>query len=313
MNIKPDIQLTRKIIEALQSEGFRAAGIAPARPHPEDREHLLSWITAGRHADMEFLVRGADRRGDITTLVSGAQSVIMAALPYRLEESSTAPGEYFIARYGRTRDYHKVVTARLKRVVALIAAEVPGAVSRVFSDTSSVTEKEWAVRAGIGWRGKHSVIINEKLGSFFFLGGIVTTVPLVYNGAPAPDRCGTCRRCIDACPTRAICPDRTIDARRCLSYMTIESRDEVPEWVGGRIENIIYGCDRCQEVCPWNSGPAPVTDTGLLPDSDVTAITREQWLSMSEEQFSEIFASSAMRRTGLDKIRSTIRYIEKHS
>lgn len=306
-----DISLTRKILEALQNEGFKAAGIASAVPHPEDTEHIRAWIAEGRHAGMEFLVRGSERIGDITSMVSGARSVIMAAIPYRLDDDAGAGGEYFIARYGRARDYHKVVTRKLKRVAALIAKESPGAVSKVFCDSSSVTEKEWAVRTGIGWRGKHSIIINEKLGSFIFLGGIVTTVSLEYNESRAPDRCGTCRRCIDGCPTGAICSDRTIDARRCLAWMTIESHDDIPEWVGSSIENIIYGCDRCQEVCPWNSGPAPAPDHEFIPDTDITAITREQWISMSGEEFAGKFAESAIRRAGLDKIRNSIRFVDR--
>lgn len=311
MDQNSDISLTGKILEALHNEGFRAAGIAPALPHPEDTEHILAWTAAGRHADMEFLVRGSDRIGDITLMVSGARSVIMAAIPYRLGDVASAGVDYFIARYGRARDYHKVVTRKLKRVAAMIAAEVPGSASKVFCDSSSVTEKEWAVRTGIGWRGRHSIIINEKLGSFIFLGGIVTTVPLVYYVSPAPDRCGTCRRCTDGCPTGAICSDRTIDARRCLAYMTIESKDDIPEWVGNNIENIIYGCDRCQEVCPWNSGPAPAPDHELNPDTDITAITRKQWMSMSEDEFAVVFAESAIRRAGLDKIRNTIRFVDR--
>ncbi len=383
---RQEISLTGIIREALRREGFRAVGFAPAEPHPEDTEHIRAWIAAGRHAGMEYLARGSERIGDITTMVDGARAVIMAALPYRHDESAPAEGGYFIARYGRVRDYHRVVTRKLKRVVALIAREAPGAVSRVFCDSSSVTEKEWAVRAGIGWRGKNSLIINEKIGSYFLLGGIVTTVALDYDESPAPDRCGSCRLCIDACPTAAICSDydtgaaeasprdhnagtgeaisgeydirseravvrdqesrpseaisgehhihptasnrndrygdisnkaaesrnRTIDARRCLSYMTIESKDEIPEWVGAKIENIIYGCDRCQEVCPWNRVQATPLDPELLPDFDPTALTREQWMTMSEEEFMSSFAESALKRAGLEKIRGTIRFVERH-
>jgi len=312
LNRNDNIALTQKILKALHDEGFTATGIAHAAPHPEDTGHMLAWIAEGRHGAMEYLVRGSERIGDINSIVSGARSVIMVAMPYTTDDSHTGDGGYFIARYARVKDYHKVITRKLKRIVDLIAAEVPGSVSKVFCDTSSVTEKEWAIRAGLGWRGKHSIIINEKSGSFLSLGGIVTTVPLEYNEGPVADRCGTCHRCIDACPTGAICGDRTIDARRCISNMTIENRGDIPEWVGGKIENIIYGCDRCQEVCPWNSRPAPELDHELAPDHDITSITREQWMAMTDEEFSELFAAMAIKRAGLEKIRNTIRYADSH-
>ncbi len=340
MTYRQEISLTGIIREALQGEGFRAVGFAPAIPHPEDTDHIRAWIAAGRHAGMTWMERSSSRRGDITTMVPGARSVIMAALPYRMEQEPPSADGYFVARFARVRDYHQVVSRKLKRVTAILEKEVPGSASKVFCDTSAVTEKEWAVRAGIGWRGKHSLIINEQLGSFFVLGGIVTTVALDYNESPAPDynkslapdRCGSCRLCIDACPTGAICSDhpgdtiqtaadprnRTIDARRCLSYLTIESKDEIPEWVGGKIGNMIFGCDRCQEVCPWNKVPAVSIDPELqpdpelMPDRDIGAITRNQWINMREEEFMSSFAESALRRAGLENIRNTIRFVERH-
>lgn len=312
MDLSDNISLTQMILEALHDEGFTATGIAPALPHPEDTRHMHAWTAEGRHGAMEYLVRGSEMIGNINTIVSGARSVIMVALPYRNDGNQAKDSGYFIARYARVKDYHKVITRKLKRVVTLIDAEVPGSVSKVFCDTSSVTEKEWAIRAGLGWRGKHSIIINEKSGSFITLGGIVTTVPLKYNEGPVQDRCGSCRRCIDACPTGAICDDRTIDARRCISNMTIENRGEIPEWVGGKIENIMYGCDRCQEACPWNSKPAPELNHELAPDYDITSISREQWMAMTDEEFREHFAAMAVKRAGLEKIRNTIRYIDSH-
>lgn len=313
MNDAEKAALTGKIVSALSNEGFSICGFAPAESHPEDTDHLDSWIDKGRHGGLAYLVRNRNKIGDITTMIDGAASVIMAGLPYRRNDQDGAGSRYFVSRYARVKDYHIVITAKLKRIARLIGKEVPGSVSRVFCDTSSVTEKEWAIRAGLGWRGKHSIIINENIGSFFFLGGIVTSVSLVYNKTNAEDRCGSCSRCIDACPTDAICSDRTIDVNRCIAYMTIESFEDIPGWFGGKMENMIYGCDRCQEVCPWNNKPAESIDHELEPEFDVSSITREKWLTMTDEDFDTIFATSAMEFAGLEKIRKTIRFIESQS
>jgi epoxyqueuosine reductase len=313
MNGTEKTVLTQKIGDALRKEGFSIYGFAHALTHPEDTAHLNTWIDRGRHGGLGYLVRNRDKIGDITAMVEHASSVIMAGLPYRRNNNEEAESGFFISRYAQVKDYHLVITTKLKRIARLIGKEVPGSVSRVFCDTSSVTEKEWAIRAGLGWRGKHSIIINEDIGSFFFLGGLVTTVPLVYNKAQTADRCGTCRRCIDACPTGAICNDRTIDVKRCIAYMTIEKFEDIPDWFRGKIENMIYGCDRCQEVCPWNSGPAHSIDKELEPSFDVNGITREQWLTMMNDEFDNIFATSAMKFAGLEKIRKTIDFIESTS
>ena len=313
MNDTEKTALTKKIGDTLGKEGFSIYGFAPALTHPEDTDHLSTWIEKGRHGGLGYLVRNRDKIGEISSMVEGASSVIMAGLPYNRKDPEGTGDRYFISRYARVKDYHLVITAKLKRIARLIGKEVPGSVSRVFCDTSSVTEKEWAIRAGLGWRGKHSIIINDTLGSFFFLGGIVTTIPLVYSETRTEDRCGTCRRCIDACPTGAICSDRTIDVKRCIAYMTIEKFEDIPDWFGGKIEDMIYGCDRCQEVCPWNSNHPEGIDHELEPEFDVNAITREQWITMTDEDYDKTFATSAMKFAGLEKVRKTIRFIESQS
>jgi epoxyqueuosine reductase len=307
------IALTWKVHETLRTEGFDISGIAPASAHNEDSQHISEWIAEGKNGTMEYMERNLDKRGDITSLVEGAKSVIVAGLRYYNDDPSAGDDNYFVSRYARVRDYHQVVKEKLNRVAKVIKKEVPGAICNVFCDSAPVTEKVWAIRAGLGWRGRNSLVINKDIGSFIFLGEIVTTAEFIYDNASARDRCGSCRLCIDACPTGAICNDRTIDARRCISYLTVECEEDLSEEFSGRIENIIFGCDRCQEVCPWNKKAITYTDKELIPEYPVTALLRTDWLSMTPDDFKKLFRSSAIRRTGFKKIRRNIDFVNAGS
>jgi len=291
-------------------EGFDIYGIAQAAAHHEDNTCIAEWIAAGKNGSMKFFERNLDKRGDITTLVEGARSVIVAGIRYYSNEPAAGKENYFVSRYARVRDYHLVIKEKLARVQKIIKEEVPGAVSRAFCDAGPVTEKNWAVRAGLGWRGKHSLVINRDIGSFFFLGEIVTTAEFIYDSATSPDHCGDCTLCIDACPTGAICSDRTIDARRCIAYLTIEHDGSIPEEFRGKTERIIFGCDRCQEVCPWNKKAVPYSDKELIPDFSVTSLTRKDWHSLTPDEFDKIFRSSAVKRAGYEKIRRNIDFAD---
>jgi epoxyqueuosine reductase len=303
------IALTWKVHRTLRSEGFDIFGIAPASPHHEDSQHISDWIAAGRNGTMQFIERNLDKRGDITSLVEGAKSVIVAGLRYYSNDPPAGNDNYFVCRYARVRDYHQVMEEKLDRVQKIIKKEVPGAMCRVFCDSGPVTEKAWAIRAGLGWRGRHSMVINKDIGSFFFLGEIVTTADFIYEDASSRDRCGECRLCIDACPTGAICNDRTVDARSCISYLTVEFKGDLPEEFRGRTEKIIFGCDRCQEVCPWNKKTVPYTDKELIPEHSVTGLTKGYWDTMTPEEFKKLFKSSAIRRTGFKMIKRNIEFV----
>jgi len=301
--------LTWKVHEALRNEGFDIFGITEAAPFPVESDNIARWIAAGRNGTMKFMERDLDKRADITKLVEGARSVIVAGLNYFSDDLSAGSDNYFVSRYARVSDYHEVMKDKLTRVAAILGREMPDAVSRVFCDSAPVTEKTWAIRAGLGWRGRNSLVLNEDLGSFFFLGEIVTSAELVFDRPDDKDRCGTCRRCSEACPTGAICDDRTVDARRCISYLTIEHKGELPEEFRGKTENMIFGCDRCQEVCPWNSKAMRYTDAGLETDHRVTDLTREEWLKMTPEDFELFFSSSPVSRTGYGRIKRNIGYV----
>ncbi|MGE5348789.1 MAG: tRNA epoxyqueuosine(34) reductase QueG [Actinomycetota bacterium] len=307
------IALTWKIRESLRMEGFDIYGIAQASAHHEDSSHISEWIAAGKNGSMGFIERNLDKRGDITTLVEGARSVIVAGIRYYSNDSAAGEENYFVSRYARVKDYHQVIEEKLTRVQKIIKKELPDAVCRVFCDAGPVTEKTWAIRAGLGWRGKHSLVINRDIGSFFFLGEIITSAEFIYDNATSRDRCGDCTLCIDACPTAAICGDRTIDARRCISYLTIEHDGSIPEEFRGKTERMIFGCDRCQEVCPWNKKAVPFSDKEMIPDFAVTSLTRKEWLSLTPEEFKRIFRSSPVKRTGFDKIRNNIDFVDHRS
>ncbi|MDM8003880.1 MAG: tRNA epoxyqueuosine(34) reductase QueG [Bacteroidota bacterium] len=304
------IALTWKIRESLRMEGFDIYGIAQAAPHHEDSTHISEWIAAGKNGSMGFLERNLDKRGDITTLVEGAKSVIVAGIRYYSNDPHAGEDNYFVSRYARVKDYHTVIEEKLNRVQKIIRKEVPDAVCRGFCDAGPVTEKAWAIRAGLGWRGKHSLVINKDIGSFFFLGEIVTSAEFIYDNATSRDRCGDCTLCLEACPTGAICSDRTIDARRCIAYLTIEHDGNIPEEFRGKTEKIIFGCDRCQEVCPWNRKAVPYSDKELIPDFPVTSLTRKEWHSLTPEEFKRVFRSSPVKRTGFDKIRRNIDFVD---
>ncbi|MCI0522459.1 MAG: tRNA epoxyqueuosine(34) reductase QueG [Bacteroidales bacterium] len=303
------IALTWKIHEMLHREGFDISGIAPAASHHEDAQHISDWIASGKHGTMRFMERNPGKRGDITSLVDGAKSVIVAGIRYYSADPPHSARSYFVSRYARVRDYHLVVEEKLNRVIRHLKEYIPDAGSRAFCDSEPVSEKAWAIRAGLGWRGRNSLVINKEIGSYIFLGEIVTTAELVYDNASSRDRCGACTLCIEACPTGAICDDRTIDARRCISYLTIEHKGDLPSEFSGKFGNMIYGCDRCQEVCPWNSKAIPWSDSEFVPEHDIAGLSKSDWQTMTPEDFKKLFKASAIRRTGFKMIRRNIDFV----
>lgn len=303
------IALTWKIHDTLHREGFEISGIAPAGAHPEDREHIGQWIEAGKNGTMQFMERNLEKRGDITSLVEGAKSVIVAGLRYYSNDLPDESDNYFVSRYARVKDYHIVMEEKLNRVIKVIKKEMPGSECRAFCDSAPVTEKAWAIRAGLGWRGRNSLVLNKDIGSFFFLGEIVTSAELLFDNASSRDRCGECTLCVDTCPTGAICSDRTIDARRCISYLTAEYEGEIPDEFRGKTERIIFGCDRCQEVCPWNKKATHFTDAELVPENNLMRLRRSDWLSMTSEDFKKYFKTSPIKRTGYKMIRRNIDFV----
>lgn len=279
--------------------GFDLAGITTLGP-VESAPRLERWLEAGHHGEMEYLARGAELRRDTTRPEPGMRSALVVAMEYGGREP-TGP----VARYARGDDYHRVMWDRLDDVLAWARAERPGLRGRAYVDTGPLLERDLARKAGLGWFGKNTMLVNPKLGSFFFLGALFLDEALVADEPFASDHCGTCTRCLDACPTSAFVEPRVLDARKCISYLTIELRGEIPEAMRAAIGEHLYGCDVCQEVCPWNERFArelrepAFAARRSIGGRTATDLARE-WSAMSHAEYAERFRGSAMKRAKLE-------------
>jgi epoxyqueuosine reductase len=258
---------------------------------------LLEWLAQGRHGEMEYMARHGALRARPEELRSGTLRVISCRMNYLSGDEGS--GDAYIARYARGRDYHKVVRSRLQRLCERIAAEVGEFGYRVFSDSAPVMEVELAKKAGLGWRGKHTLLL-DRTGSWFFLGEIYTDLPLPCDAA-VEEHCGTCQRCIDVCPTRAITAPYQLDARRCISYLTIEHKSAIPEELRPLIGNRVYGCDDCQAVCPWNGFAQASKEDDFAPRNGLDRASLVELFAWSESEFDARLRGSAIRRIGYEQ------------
>ena len=283
--------------------GFEAAGIADADLSAAE-PRLMQWLSQGRHGEMEYMARHGALRARPSELRPGTLRVISCRLPYSSGTEPELSAEHaVISRYARGRDYHKVVRARLQQLCDRIAAEVGEFGYRVFSDSAPVMEVELARKSGLGWRGKHTLLL-DRTGSWFFLGEVYTDLPLpvtINEDSPAEEHCGTCRRCIDACPTGAITAPYELDARRCISYLTIELKGAIPEELRPLIGNRVYGCDDCQAVCPWNGFARPGGIADFAPRHGLERSRLVELFAWSEAEFDERTRGSAIRRIGYER------------
>jgi len=283
--------------------GFQAVGIADTELSAA-QARLAQWLDRGWHGEMDYMARHAALRARPAELVPGTLRVVSCRMDYsmpgddaaRLEEPTLA----YVSRYARGRDYHKLLRARLRTLCERIAAAVGPFAHRVFTDSGPVLEVELAVKAGLGWRGKHTLLLSREAGSWFFLGEIYTALPLPTDAA-LTEHCGSCTRCIDACPTGAIRGPYQLDARRCISYLTIELKGAIPEALRPLVGNRVYGCDDCQLVCPWNSFARPSAEPDFAPRNGFDAARLVELFAWSERDFNERLAGSAIRRIGYER------------
>lgn len=300
MNILSSLQVKTEAARL----GFSACGLAPAAPLPKERAAALHrWLAAGMHGEMGYLERHASLRLDPTLLVPGARTVVSVALNYY--PAATPPeGGFRLARYALGLDYHDVMRRRLRALLTAIGAESDG---RPCCDTAPVDEHYWAVRCGLGWQGRNGQLIIPGAGSYFFLGELLLTLPADRYDEPSAPRCGTCSRCVKACPGGALNGDGTMDARRCLSYLTIEQRGPLPSGTGRLMGRCFYGCDRCSEACPWNRFARPTDVEAFTPRPGLLDMTDEAWLCLSPEEYRTLFKGSAVKRAKYEGLMRNIR------
>ena len=300
--------LTQKIKREGNRLGFDLVGVSKAEMLEQEARDLEQWLKEDRHGRMQYMENYFDKRVDPRLLVSGAKSVISVIHNYfPADTDRQAPEAPKISRYAWGEDYHKVLKRKLYELFRFIqdqvAAEVPG---RVFVDSAPVLDKAWARKSGLGWIGKHTNLITPHKGSYFFIGEIILDLELEYDG-PIKDYCGTCTRCLDACPTEALSPYQ-IDSNKCISYLTIELREDISEAFKGKMENWAYGCDICQEVCPWNRFSQSHTGETFKP-LDYVYFTREDWEEVDEKMFKKLTRRSAMNRVKWEKMKKNLRFI----
>jgi epoxyqueuosine reductase len=293
-------ELAQRIRQWGQGLGFQAVGIADADLSAAE-PRLLEWLAQGRHGEMEYMARHGALRARPAELRPGTLRVISCRMGYAedVQEGLPSNDRAYISRYARGRDYHKVLRSRLQRLCERIEAEAGPFGYRVFTDSAPVMEVELAARAGIGWRGKHTLLLDRR-GSWFFLGEVYTDLPLPAD-APVEEHCGSCRRCLDACPTGAIVAPYQLDARRCISYLTIELKSAIPEELRPLIGNRVYGCDDCQLVCPWNGFAQPGADPDFQVRNGLDRSTLVELFAWSEAQFEERLRGSPIRRIGYER------------
>ena len=289
--------------------GFDFTGFARAERLDDEARRLETWLHQGAHGKMAYMENHFDLRIDPTLLVPGAKTVICLMFNYATDQIPEAPDTPRISRYAYGQDYHHVVKDRLKALLQYIQDEIGEVNGRCFVDSAPIMEREWARRAGLGWNGRNTLTIHPKQGSYFFLAEIICDLPLLYND-PIKDYCGTCRRCIDACPTQAIAPEGYfLDASKCISYLTIELHEAIPETFKDQMDGWIFGCDVCQEVCPWNRFSKQHQEPAFDPHPELLSMSREDWLELTEETFGRIFKKSAVKRTKYSGLKRNIGFV----
>lgn len=300
---------TRFIKKTATELGFDYCGIAKAMKLDDDARRLEQWLKQGMHGTMHYMENNFELRIDPSRLVPGAKTVITFLKNYYppKQQEAVAPK---ISKYAFGKDYHEVIKKQLNELLQLIKDKIGEVNGRGFVDSAPVLERTWAQRSGLGWVGKNGNLITKQSGSFYFIATLITDLELEYDDSFAKDYCGTCTKCIDACPTDAILPDKVIDGSQCISYYTIELKDQlIPDEMKGKFDGWMFGCDVCQDVCPWNRFSHPHREKDFAPIPEILNLSTQEWEQMTEESFRKLFRDSPLRRSKFNGIQRNLKFI----
>jgi epoxyqueuosine reductase len=305
--------LSNKSLSALIKEkahelGFDLCGIAPSKPLSQHGPIIKNWCSAGMNGEMDYLGKDIEKRTDPGLLFPEVKSIIVTGLNYYTVKKQGGNGIPVISRYAYGVRYHDVIKDKLNLILDFIKRINPEAKGKSFVDSAPLLEKAWAREAGLGWPGRHSILVNEKIGSFFFLGVILLNVDLDYDEPCCEEKCGNCRLCIDSCPTRAINENRTIDVRKCIAYLTIESKNIIPGEFASKMEGRVFGCDKCQDVCPWNRNAKSHNNPEFTISDELERMTSEEWYNLTPDQFNRLFKKSSIKRAKYDRLIRNVRF-----
>lgn len=289
--------------------GFDYVGISKAEFLEEEAPRLESWLNQNMHGQMSYMQNHFDKRLNPRLLVPGAKSVISMLLNYYPSQEQKDKDAPRISKYAYGKDYHFVIKEKLSSLLEFIKENIGEVDGRAFVDSAPVMDKAWAKKSGLGWIGKHSNLINKQSGSFFFIAELIVDLDLEYDG-PIKDYCGTCTKCIDACPTDAIVAPNIVDGSKCISYFTIELKENIPNDVKGKMDNWMFGCDVCQDVCPWNRFSKPHSEPLFEPSDGLLEFSKKDWEEITEETFRRVFKDSAVKRTKFSGLKRNINFLK---
>ena len=305
------IQIAALIKGKARELGLLECVILPVESLDEEKAYFQSWLDNNMHGEMDYMARNFEMRLDPSLIMGNAKTIIVVLqnyFPQKVQIDQSAP---ILSKYAFGNDYHFVLKDKLKSLLTFIREKIQFCNGRAFVDSAPVLERAWAKRAGLGWIGKNSNLISVEHGSFFFIAELILDVELPFDKPKlVNDHCGKCTRCIDACPTKAIVADKVIDARKCISYQTIELKGNLDENLKGKFENRVFGCDICQDVCPWNLKSVKNIEPEFTPNQKLLELSKDEWYRIEEPLFNEIFKKSAVKRTGFSGIKRNLNFIE---
>ena len=289
--------------------GFLSCGVSRAEFLEEEAPRLEKWLNGNMHGEMQYMENHFDKRLDPTKLVEGSKSVISLLLNY-YPSKEQHPESYKISKYAYGTDYHFVIKDKLRALLHFIREEIGEVQGRAFVDSAPVLDKAWAAKSGLGWMGKHSNLLTKEVGSFYFIAELIVDLELEYD-LPTTDHCGTCTACIDACPTQAIVEPYVVDGSKCISYFTIELKNEIPTAFEGQFDDWMFGCDVCQDVCPWNRFSKPHREPLFHPHPELLSMTKKDWEEITQEVFQRVFEKSAVKRTKFSGLQRNIAFLKE--